>query len=214
MRGNILWGAKFSDYECFGFVMYVKSFGLDGVSSKAKQLTNYALQGICSACNMNASVEKFRKLLLDIAPECKSVVDAPAEASGSWWIDLALGKRRVSLEFCPGRGFGFFEKKAQFGEGPVEVYAKPELAARRAAQLLKIEKGESSDLTLKDLRELYELSQIDLAEKVGVKQSAISRFEQRSEVKVGTLAAAVKALGGELEIRAHFPDADVALSVK
>jgi transcriptional regulator with XRE-family HTH domain len=58
------------------------------------------------------------------------------------------------------------------------------------------------------------VSQVTLAEKAGVKQSAISRFEQRSEVKLGTLAAAVKALGGELEVRAHFPDSDVPISLK
>jgi transcriptional regulator with XRE-family HTH domain len=73
-------------------------------------------------------------------------------------------------------------------------------------------RGKQICLSLKDLRELYECSQVELAEKVGVQQSAISRFEQRDEVKLSTLAAAIRALGGELEIRAHFSDSDVPIS--
>ena len=68
-------------------------------------------------------------------------------------------------------------------------------------------------LGLKDIRELYGHSQVTLAKKAGVKQPAISRFEKRGEVKLSTLAATIKALGGKLEVRAHFEDADVPISL-
>ena len=52
-----------------------------------------------------------------------------------------------------------------------------------------------------------------LAKKAGVKQPAISRFEKRGEVKLRTLADTIKALGGKLEVRAHFADADIPISI-
>lgn len=163
---------------------------------------------------MEKSIENLKRLLGDSLPNCTVELDAPDHADGNWWIDLRAGKKRLTLEYRPQKGFGIFHGDPGFGEGPAEVYQTPELAARRARQLMGAGKGKHRRLTLKDLRELYDCSQVELAEKVGVKQSAISRLEQRSEVKLGTLAAAVKALGGELEVRAHFSDADVPLSVK
>jgi len=46
-----------------------------------------------------------------------------------------------------------------------------------------------------------------------VKQSAISRFEKRDEVKPSTLTSAIKVPGGKLEVRAHFSDAAVPVSL-
>jgi DNA-binding XRE family transcriptional regulator len=159
-------------------------------------------------------IEKLKRLLDAGSPKPGISVDAPDNVEGNWWVDVRAGRKRVTLEYRPGRGFGIFHKDAGYGEGPAEVYRTPELAAIRVRQMMTAAKGKHAPLTLKDLRELYECSQIDLAEKVGVKQSAISRLEQRREVKLGTLAAAVKALGGELEIRARFSDADVPISLK
>jgi DNA-binding XRE family transcriptional regulator len=163
---------------------------------------------------MKQQVDKLKMLLKDTLPKCTVEVDAPDQVSANWWIDVHAGKKRVAVEYQHGKGFGIFGRKAGYGEGPIEVYRTPELAVRRLAQLFRSTQGEARLLTLKSLRELYDCSQVELAQKVGVKQSAISRFEHRSEVKLGTLAAAVKALGGELEVRARFPDSDVAISVK
>lgn len=162
---------------------------------------------------MEKAIESFTALLTDSMPKCVIELDAPHRAAGSWWIDVRAGKKHVTLAYRPGKGFGIFQSDAGYGEGPVEVYRTPERAARRVAQLLT-SKSKYQQPSLKDLRELYECSQVKMAELVGVKQSAISRFEQRSEFKIGTLAAAVKALGGKLEVRAQFPDSDVCISVK
>ena len=85
---------------------------------------------------------------------------------------------------------------------------------RRLTQLLAPEKDAATDLTLRDLRKLFGLSQAELAERAGVKQAAVSRLENRSDAKISTLNAAVGALGGQLEIRAHFPDSSVPIIFK
>jgi len=61
---------------------------------------------------------------------------------------------------------------------------------------MAVSHGKAMHLGLKDIRELYGQSQLTLAKKAGVKQPAISRFEKRGEVKLSTLAATIKALGG------------------
>ena len=161
---------------------------------------------------MEKKIDSLKTLLSRILPNSSVAVDPPDRAEGNWWIDVRAGKRRLAVEYRPEKGFGIFHENAGYGEGPAEVYRTAELAARRVVQVMHGSRRQR--LTLKDLRELYECSQVNLAEKVGVKQSAISRLEQRNEVKLGTLAAAVQALGGELEVRAHFSDADVPISVK
>jgi hypothetical protein len=163
---------------------------------------------------MEKTIEKLKALLSENLPNATVEVDAPESAEGTWWIDVHSGKKRVTLEYRPQKGFGLFREDGGYGEGPSEVYRTPGLAARRVAQVIAGAAGKQTRLTLKELRELYLCSQVKMAEKVGVKQSAISRFEQRSEMKVGTLSAAVEALGGKLEIRAHFPDADVPISIR
>jgi hypothetical protein len=45
-----------------------------------------------------------------------------------------------------------------------------------------------------------------LAEILGKDQSVISRMEKRTDRYVSTLAEFVRAMGGELEIRAVFPE--------
>jgi predicted transcriptional regulator len=74
-------------------------------------------------------------------------------------------------------------------------------------------KGKASELGLRNIRDLYGVSQVELAKKAGVKQPAISRFEKRGEIKLSTLAETIRALGGRIEVRAHFPDATIPVSV-
>ncbi|HEX3720512.1 MAG TPA: helix-turn-helix transcriptional regulator [Verrucomicrobiae bacterium] len=177
-------------------------------------LTLHSFQGIFPACNMEKVIEHFKTLLGEKLPNAKIKIDAPDNADGNWWIDIHVARKRITLEYRHKKGFGLFYKDAGYGEGPAEVYRTPELAARRVAQIMNARESKRRRLSLKDLRELYQFPQVKLAGKIGVQQSAISRFEKRSEVKLGTLAAAVKALGGELEVRARFSDADVPISVK
>ena len=177
------------------------------------KLNTYSFQGIFSPCNMDKRIEHLRKLLSEKLPDCVVDVDAPARAGGNWWLEVEAGKKRQTVEYRPGRGFGIFHDDVGYGEGPSEIYRTPERTAKRLAQLMTANKGKASSLSLKDIRELYGQSQVTLAKKAGVKQPAISRFEKRGEVKLSTLAATVKALGGILEVRARFEDADVPIAL-
>ncbi len=61
------------------------------------------------------------------------------------------------------------------------------------------------------LRQDRELTQKELADILEVRQSAVSKLEHQDDVLIQTLARYVRALGGELEIRAKFPDREVTL---
>lgn len=62
------------------------------------------------------------------------------------------------------------------------------------------------------LRKDQELTQEELAEIMEIRQSAISQIENQEDVLVKTLERYIKALGGELEVRARFPDRMVMLN--
>lgn len=172
-------------------------------------LDGYSLHGIFLVCNMEKPIEHLKALVRERLPRCIVEVDAPDYAGGNWWLDISMGRKHFTLEYRPKTGFGLFHKDTGYGEGPAEIYRSPELMAKRLGQLMMATGSRSSKLNLKGIRELYGQSQVMLAKKVGVKQSAISRFEKRDEIKLSTLLSTIKALGGQLEVRARFSDADV-----
>jgi DNA-binding phage protein len=162
---------------------------------------------------MDKTIEHLKKLLSERLPRCSVEVDEPSRPEGNWLLDVSVGKRRHTLEYRLGKGFGLFHGDSGYGQGPAEIYRTAERAAKRLAQLMTARNSRTVRLGLKDIRELYGQSQVTLARKAGVKQPAISRFEKRGEVKLSTLAATIKALGGKLEVRAHFDDADVPIAL-
>jgi len=62
-----------------------------------------------------------------------------------------------------------------------------------------------------ELRAARELTQARLAETLGIKQATVSKIERRADLYVSTLARFIEAMGGELEIRAVFPEGPVRL---
>lgn len=75
-------------------------------------------------------------------------------------------------------------------------------AKRRAG----IERRARELATLKDLRQAVARTQADLAASLGVGQDTVSRIEGRSDMLLSTLRRYVKAMGGELELVARFPN--------
>jgi hypothetical protein len=69
-----------------------------------------------------------------------------------------------------------------------------------------------AEMPLNRLRAARNLTQEHLAHILNKDQSAISQLERRTDMYVRTLADFVKALGGELEIRANFPDGSVRIT--
>jgi transcriptional regulator with XRE-family HTH domain len=61
------------------------------------------------------------------------------------------------------------------------------------------------------LRQARQQTQVAIAERLKIPQSAVSRMEKRSDLLLSTLREYVGALGGKLELRAVFPDADFEL---
>jgi transcriptional regulator with XRE-family HTH domain len=66
--------------------------------------------------------------------------------------------------------------------------------------------GTIRNMALDELRAARHLTQAQLAQALGIKQAGVSRFEKRTDLYVSTLRRVVEAMGGELEIRAIFPD--------
>jgi DNA-binding XRE family transcriptional regulator len=69
-----------------------------------------------------------------------------------------------------------------------------------------------AEMPLDELRAARDLTQQHLAELLNVGQAAISKMERRSDMYISTLRQFVKAMGGQLEIRAVFPDGEVRIS--
>lgn len=69
-----------------------------------------------------------------------------------------------------------------------------------------------AEMPLHELRRARGLSQKMLAETLRVQQPAIAKLEQRTDMYISTLRSHIEAMGGELEITAHFPEGTVRIS--
>jgi transcriptional regulator with XRE-family HTH domain len=70
----------------------------------------------------------------------------------------------------------------------------------------------AKDMPLHELRRARGLSQESLATILNVSQVAISKLERRTDMYLSTLRSHIKAMGGDLEIIAKFPDGAVRIS--
>jgi len=61
------------------------------------------------------------------------------------------------------------------------------------------------------LRKARELTQVEVAERLGIDQAGVSALENRSDLLLSTLAKYIRAMGGEVEIVAVFPEASFNL---
>ncbi|HEX4045963.1 MAG TPA: XRE family transcriptional regulator [Gammaproteobacteria bacterium] len=64
----------------------------------------------------------------------------------------------------------------------------------------------AEEMTLRDLRKALELTQVDVGAKLHMKQESVSRLEKRSDLLLSTLFSYIKAMGGELNLTAKFPN--------
>ena len=81
-------------------------------------------------------------------------------------------------------------------------------------RLIEIERfyGESAaTIRLDELREARELTQVQLAQVLQVSQGAVSKVERRADMYISTLRSYVRAIGGDLQIRAVFPEGEVVI---
>lgn len=69
-----------------------------------------------------------------------------------------------------------------------------------------------ASMPLDELRKARQMTQVKLAEALGVNQGEVSKIEHRTDIYLSTLAEYVEALGGRLEIRAVFPDREMRIT--
>ena len=69
-----------------------------------------------------------------------------------------------------------------------------------------------AELPLAELRQARHFSQEQLAAALKVKQPAVAKMEKKADMYISTLRRFVEAMGGQLEIRAHFPEGDVTIN--
>lgn len=67
-------------------------------------------------------------------------------------------------------------------------------------------------LTLSALRRMRDCTQVEVAERMGKTQSAISRIEHQQDCAVSTLESFVAATGGELQLIACYPGVEVRIT--
>jgi hypothetical protein len=82
-----------------------------------------------------------------------------------------------------------------------EVRAKLQREARAELQRIGFDK----------LRQARQQTQVAVAERLRVGQGSISRIENQSDFLLSTLKEYIGALGGQLELRAIFPDGDFVI---
>jgi len=63
----------------------------------------------------------------------------------------------------------------------------------------------SEYLTLQQLRKAKDLTQVQLAEVLGVKQATVAQYEKRGDLLLSTLRSYVEAMGGHLKLMVEFP---------
>lgn len=84
----------------------------------------------------------------------------------------------------------------------------PEARARAEEQTRQL----MQEMPLQELRQARKLSQEQMAKTLHTKQSNVSRIEKRTDMYISTLRSVIKAMGGDLEIVARFPDGNVRIN--
>jgi hypothetical protein len=101
------------------------------------------------------------------------------------------------------------KKKTTFGSW--KKVREGALSAESQARVDAAVKQTLLELDLKQLRELANVPQTELAETLETTQSQVSRLEARDDHLVSTLRKYVEALGGTLEVVARFDGKTIRL---
>lgn len=76
---------------------------------------------------------------------------------------------------------------------------------RRARIAAEADRLQAEYRTLKELRKARELTQVQLAEALGIRQATVAQMEKRSDLLLSTLRGYVEAMGGPLKLIVEFP---------
>lgn len=90
----------------------------------------------------------------------------------------------------------------------LEAKMTPESIRRSDAKAKRLK----AEMPLNELRAALAITQQQLASLLRVNQAAVSKIERRTDMYVSTLASVVRAMGGDLEIHAKFPEGRVRIT--
>lgn len=79
------------------------------------------------------------------------------------------------------------------------------------AEIARRVKEAAGVMTLYQLRQARSLTQVNLAKVLNVNQGAVSRMEKRTDMYVSTLRNFIQAMGGQLQVKAIFPEGEVEI---
>ena len=82
----------------------------------------------------------------------------------------------------------------------------------RRERITQLTRAMTSALALAELRQELGVTQREVAEALSVTQANVSRIEHEEDLYLSTLRAYVAALGGDLELRAVFPERTVTIA--
>ena len=71
---------------------------------------------------------------------------------------------------------------------------------------------ELAAIRLNQMRRHRELTQVSLANRLGIDQGSVSRLEKQTDMHLSTLRAYIEAAGGRLEVQAVFPGETISLT--
>jgi DNA-binding XRE family transcriptional regulator len=83
----------------------------------------------------------------------------------------------------------------------------PEARARSDARYKEL----VQEMPLQELRQARKLTQAQLAETMHMTQAAVSKVERHTDMYLSTLKHFVEAMGGDLDVRAVFPDGEIKI---
>lgn len=78
-------------------------------------------------------------------------------------------------------------------------------AARRAGIEADADRLHTEYLTLQELRKAKNMTQVQLAETLGIQQATVAKYERQSDLLLSTLSSYVRAMGGSLKLMVEFP---------
>ncbi len=160
---------------------------------------------------MMKELESIKAELTKVFPNMAWKYDPAEIETGSSWLDLETNKQWLTIAWQPHQGFGLYLGAPDaYGSGPDEVYRNRDVLIKRVLMILRDHKAE---IKIKEIRELLGITQQELADLTGQQQSSISKLENREDVFMKTMVKVIRALGGEIEIKAHFNECDISLSL-
>lgn len=156
---------------------------------------------------------EFAKHLEAADFETSVSIDEPDSPRGEFFLDVEIEDFATEVSFRPGVGFGFYASETEFGQKPDEVFRSPLRAFNRLMQLKQhYDLGSGfAPLGLSDLRALLELTQVELAKRLGITQPSVQKAEQQTNPQLESIAGYITAMGGRLETRVVFDDLEARL---